>query len=83
MKFRTSTKHNLRCVLGTHQGVFGEHMKRCVLIHSSMCVVLRTKKVCCSNTPHRLFESAFRTGASDVNKVTANYKHAINIKNKL
>ena len=52
MKFRTSTKHNLRCVLGTHQGVFGEHMKRCVLIHSSMCVVLKTKKVCYSNTPY-------------------------------
>ena len=36
--------HNLRCVLGTRQGVFGEHMKRCDLIHSSMCVVLKTKK---------------------------------------
>ena len=45
-------KHNLRCVLGTHQGVFGKHTKRCVLIHSSMCVVLKTKKVCCSNTPY-------------------------------
>ena len=41
-----------RCVSIAHQGVFGEHIKRCVFIHNSMCVVLRTKKVCCSNTPY-------------------------------
>ena len=77
VKFRTSTKHNLRCVLGAHQGVFGEHMKRCVLIHSSMCVVLRTKKVCCSNTPYlrvstakKFFHSHFPFPCFDVPKAS-------------
>ena len=27
-------------------------MKRCAFEHTFVCVVLRTKKVCCSNTPN-------------------------------
>ena len=36
-------------------------MKRCAFEHTFVCVVLRTKKVCCSNTPNLRVQVALKS----------------------